>query len=139
MKNIKLILALAVSLWMPLAVAPLIVGCGGCVQLEPGADSVLVRAEQVAAGAFEVMDAFVELEYNNREALRKLSPEIESAANKVRIEGKHALVELRKATSVYKKNRSPENKMTVETWIALTEYSKAIATKYINSLKTTPL
>lgn len=136
MKKLKLILALAVSLWMPLAVAPLIVGCGGCVQLEPGADPVVVRAEQVAAGAFEVMDAFVELEANNRAAFRQLSPGIEQAANEVRTEGKLALQELRKATIVYKSNRSSTNKANVETYIALTEHFRAVATKYLNSLKT---
>lgn len=134
--KLKLTCMLLVSLCLgPVALTAVVGLSGGCAQLDEGADPVVVRAEQTAAGAFELMDAFVQMEFNNRESLRQLSPEIEKAANAVRVDGRKALEELRIATQVYKRNRSAENKATVQTWIATTENLKRLALQHLTSAK----
>lgn len=107
----------------------------GCAHLQTNADQVVVRSEQLAAGAFELMDALVEMEINNRDSLRKLNPNIERVANRIRTEGRKGLEELRTATKIYKAHRTPENKANVETWIATIENLKRIAREYLVSSK----
>lgn len=127
-------MALAVCT-LPIASVAL-VGCtGGCAALAPGADPIVVRAEQTAAFAFEAMDLFLKMEENNREALRQAAPEVEKVANRVRVDGKSALVSLRDATKAYKTNRTPENKANLDTWMAVVEELRAISTKYLVAKK----
>lgn len=135
-KLLMVLTFLLATLPLPLASIAL-VGCtGGCASIGEGQDPVVVNAERVAAASFEIMDTFNQMEFNNRDELRKLSPEIEKAANHVRVEGKAALESLRAATKAYKTNRTPENKANVATWIATVESFRDIAKQFLVAPKT---
>jgi hypothetical protein len=103
----------------------------GCASVDEGSDPIVVNAERVAQASFEIMDAFVLYEHNNREMLRGVSPEIEKAANSIRTDGRAAIDQLRAATKAYKLNRTAENKASVDTWIKLVETLKSTALRYL--------
>lgn len=115
-----------------------IAGLTGCASVDAKADAVVVNAERTAQAAFEIMDAFVLYEYNNREALAKMSPDIHKAADAIRVDGKHAIQELRAATKAYKENRTPQRKATIDTWMALVEQFKRTALKYLTAEQKKP-
>lgn len=129
-------LSLALVLTPPLGAVVGLTVLSGCAQVLPGQDVLVVRAEQTAAGAFEIMDAFVEMEEANREKLRQLAPEIERAANKIRRDGRKALEELRNVTRVYKQNRTAENKASLITWMAVVTDLQRIAQEHLAQAKT---
>lgn len=135
--KIKLtILFAALGLWVLPTTSLVLVGCApGCSTVAEGHDPIVVRAEQVADLSFEVLDAFVTLEENNRAYLRTVSPEIEKAANTIRRDGRAALEGLRDATRTYKTNRTPENKANLDTWIATVEKLRQIALKHLATAK----
>ncbi len=137
MKCKYLIALLPMLLFSSLAI-PISIGLTGCASVEEGADSVVVNAERVAQASFEIMDAFVLYEHNNREMLRRISPEIEKAANSVRTDGRKAIEQLRSATAAYKNNRSAENKATVDTWIKTVEHLKSIALQHLTAAQRKP-
>lgn len=120
-----------------LALLPiLVIGCGGCAALDKGADPVVVRAEQFYQGADQMFRAFTTFEYNNRAKLIAAGfPEVEKAANTIRIDGFNALVSLQQAVIAYKANRTPENKANIATWIATAEKLETIASQYFSQVK----
>lgn len=135
MKAMILLSFLLATLPLPMASVAL-VGCtSGCRSVAEGSDPVVVRAEQAADISFEIMDAYLSLEENNREYLRTVSPEFEKAAIRVRTDGKAAIENLRSATKTYKQNRTPENKANITTWLATVEEIRRIAAKYITTVK----
>src|SRR5687767_6736071 len=71
MKHMLIAIMTSATLLFTPVVPLALVGCsGGCSTVAEGHDPVVVRAEQVAAGAYELMDAFVAMEENNRAYLR---------------------------------------------------------------------
>lgn len=106
---------------MPLALAPVIIGCGGCSAITPGQDATVVRAEQASRYSFEIFDTFLSEEERNRAVWRQISPDIEKAANRIRRDGKTAVEELVKVTRTYKANRTPENRASLVTWTAVVQ------------------
>jgi len=127
----RFLVPLMAALIMPLALTPVIVGCGGCSAVTEGQDAVVVRAEQVSRYAFEIFDTFVGEEERNRAAWQAISPEIEKAANKVRREGKTGLEELVKVTRIYKTNRTAENRTSLITWTAVVQDLVRIAEEHL--------
>jgi len=123
----RFLIPLMAALLMPLALTPVIVGCGGCSAVTEGQDAVVVRAEQASRYAFEIFDTFVGEEERNRVLWRQISPEIEKAANKIRREGKTGVEELVKVTRIYKTNRTPENRVNLITWTAVVQNLVRIA------------
>ena len=88
----------AVKYFLSLIAALLLIpGCAP--RIAPGADPLVVRAEELAERASESMDAFVLWEYKNRPALNK---DITAAADLVREFGPKYLTQLREATKLYK-------------------------------------
>ena len=104
-----------------MALAPVIIGCGGCSSVTEGQDVIVVRSEQASRYAFEIFDTFVLEEERNRTNWRNVSPEIEKAANRIRREGRTGIEELVKVTRVYKTNRTPENRANLITWVAVVQ------------------
>jgi len=84
----------------------------GCVT--PGADPVVVQAERSTELAYDVFDAFLLWEKNNREAMAG-TPEVKRTADAIRANGVKWLQSARALTKAYKENRTPENKANLET------------------------
>lgn len=87
----------------------------GCKALSPGADPVVVRAQQTAQATYAAVDAFLNFELANRDQLWKADPEIKHAADKLRATVPSALTALRTATKSYQVNKTPENSTALET------------------------
>ncbi len=98
-----------------LMITALLAGCAG---LDPGADPVVVRAEQSAQIATDTFDVFLKFEYENSDLLKKITPEFHKAAELIRRNGKGWILTLRNVTKSYKQNRTPENKANVATALA---------------------
>jgi hypothetical protein len=103
----------------------------GCAAVERGQDPVVVNAERATAMALDVMDAFLQVEYLNRELLAQASPEIHQVAERVRTDGPKWLESARAATKAYKQNRSPENKFQLQTAIAVLQTAVTESQRYI--------
>lgn len=134
MKKLK-VMAMAVVACVATFTVPLaplaLVGCtGGCAKIESGQDKVVVNAERTAQASLALMDAFVTIEQDNRAFLNTVSPKIEEASHRVQKDGMAAFDGLRAATQAYKSNRSPENAVTVQTWLATLETFRALAVQY---------
>lgn len=74
----------------------------GCAGIKPGADKLVVRAEQTRAAAAETFNSFVVFEHSNRDALWKVSKDIKHTADYVRAYGRPAIEELTKSIETYK-------------------------------------
>ena len=89
-----------------------------CAQLAPGADPVVVRAEQTADGSFKTIDNFLQFERANRSALWKLDHGIKHAADVLRVKAPAAIQALRTATKDYKTVKSQEHAEAIDLWLA---------------------
>jgi len=102
-----------------LALAVLVMA--SCAHLQPDADPVLVRAEQTLVVSFETVDAFLRIEHANQAALEALVPGSHQLAEQLRVKAPASFRALDAAIAAYRTNRSPENKATVLTWLAVCE------------------
>lgn len=101
-----------------------------CASLQPGADPVVVRAEQTRSIAFLIFDTFLKAEHDNR-ALLAGTPEIHAAAEHIRINGPKWIDDLTALIAVYKANRTPENKANLATGLAVLNTALVTAEKYL--------
>lgn len=92
-----------------------------CSTLDPSADSIVVRAEQTRDVAVATFDAFLQLEYENRELLWKVDPGIKHAADYIRLNERGWIKSLTVVIQAYKANRSAENRASLSTWLATVE------------------
>lgn len=99
----------------------------GCAQIQPGQDSLVVRAEQTAEVASATLTAFVTWAYNNQATVGE---NVQKAANAIRLTAPKSIDSLRATTKVYKLNRTPENKATLETWLKVVEQLEREALKW---------
>lgn len=97
----------------------------GCATVLPGNDPVVVRAEQIRGIALDTFDTVMKLERDNREALFAVSPDIKHTVDYFRKNELQWINGLDNCIQTYKKNRTPENKATLVTWLAVVE--KALA------------
>lgn len=82
----------------------------GCAyKVAPGADPVVVHAEQLAISGPKVLDAFLSWERSNEAALLKANPDIHAAADLCREYAPQAIRDLRAATKAYKQARTGGN------------------------------
>ena len=95
--------------------AGLLATASGCAVLEPGADPVVVRAEQAAEMSFATVDSFLLLEFTHRDQLGGMK----AAADYVRENYPPALKALRAATQTYKAVRNTENRDALTTALAV--------------------
>lgn len=56
----------------------------GCAGLKPGADPIIVRAQQTERAAFETFDAFLRIEHKNAARIRTAAPEVSKFAEWLR-------------------------------------------------------
>jgi len=83
----------------------------GCVTVKEGSDPIVVRAEQLAKEATDTLDEFIKFVDRNRSVAGKdLIAAREIAAN----DGPVYIRELRKWTKLYKANRLPDSKATLD-------------------------
>lgn len=100
-----------------------VVTFAGCASLEPSADAVAVRAEQTVATAFNVFDAFLNLEHANRDLVKAKAPAIHAFAERLRapvtVDGQQvpwgiSLIQSANRTRLaYKANRTPDNQASM--------------------------
>jgi hypothetical protein len=90
--------------------------CAGCSTVAPGSDPVVVRAEQVTLIAADTIDAFLRFERANQASL---GADVHAVAQSLRHEAPRAIRSARLATKTFKANRSPGNKATMETALAV--------------------
>jgi len=102
-----------------------------CVALQPGADAIVVRAEQSRSIAFLTFDTFLKFEYDNRTLLAG-TPEIHAAAEHIRVNGPKWIDDLTALIAVYKANRTPENKANLATGLAVLNTALVAAEKYLS-------
>lgn len=107
---------------------------GGC-KLLPGQDPVVVNAERTTAIALDTFDAFLKFEYEKKEELAKISPDIHKVAENIRKNGKNWLMTARELTKAYKQNRSAENKFNLMTALAVLQSAMSESQKYIAAIK----
>ena len=107
----------------------------GCASVQPGNDPVVVNAERSTAVALATMDAFLQIEYNNRAMLKQVNPGIHIYAEYLRRNGQHYLQTARALTLAYKQNRSATNKANLQTAIALLNEIANQANTYVAQSK----
>jgi hypothetical protein len=90
-----------------------------CATLSPTSDPVLVRAEQSLATALDVTDALVQLDYTHRDALAAAVPGAHAVAERIRVKGPAVFKLAASAMDTYRANRTPENKATLQTTLAV--------------------
>lgn len=93
----------------------------GCSTVDQGQSSVVVRSEQTQQIAFDVLDRYVNWEFENRELLASISPEFKVAGDRIRSKGLDAIEALHRVTKSYKDNRTPENLADLQTWLAVVQ------------------
>jgi hypothetical protein len=103
----------------------------GCSTVDQGQSSVVVRSEQTQQIAFDVLDRYVNWEYENRALLAAISPEFKIAGDRIRSKGLDAIEALHRVTKKYKDNRTPENLADLQTWLAVVQGLQAEAVTLI--------
>ena len=98
-----------------LLAACLALGATGCATPQAGQDVLVIRAEQLYGNAFTTCDEFLKWERANESVA---GAEVHAYAEGLRKHGPDSFRALRNATKAYKYNRTPENKATLETWMA---------------------
>ena len=105
--------------------------CSGCASILPGNDPIVVNAERTVGIALDTMDTFLKMEYDNREALKKISPEIFNVAEKIRHNGVRWIETATSSIKAYKQNRDGNHKANLITAVAVLENALNEARKYI--------
>jgi hypothetical protein len=105
--------------------------CSGCASILPGHDPVVVNAERTVKISFDTFDTFLKLEYDNREQLKKISPDILKAADNIRNNAPKWLETANTTIRAYKKHRDLENKFNLNTAMAVLQNALNEAQKYI--------
>lgn len=127
---VRILVALALPL-AALTVASGTLALQGCATLVPNADPVVVNAERTTALAKDTFDTLLHVEFDNRAALGQVSPEIHRYAEVVRRNGTNWLQSARVLTQSYKLNRTPENKASLQTAIAVLQTAMTESNKYL--------
>jgi uncharacterized protein (UPF0335 family) len=102
-------------LLITVAVAFAIMVSGCSTTIAPGADPVVVRAEQTLEIAADTVDAFIRWERANE---TKVSPEVHDIAETIRAEFPDKFRLTRAVLRAYKNNRSPEQKALLDAYLA---------------------
>ncbi len=103
-----------------------VMGLMGCSSVEPGNDPVVVRAEQITATAFDAMDAFLFWESRH-----PVPDEIHEFAERLRRDAPQWFGSARALTRAYKSHRTEENKVALETVLALLETAVSESAGYM--------
>jgi hypothetical protein len=93
----------------------------GCATTRPGADPVLLRAEQTLEVSFATIDGLLYLEKYNQAALTAVAPDAHKVAEMLRTEAPVALKAATAAIDVYRANRTPQAQADLATWLAVVQ------------------
>lgn len=103
----------------------------GCASLQPGADPIIVRAQQTERVAFETFDTFLRLEHKHAARIRSAAPAVSKFAEWLREpqpDGPRGIALVRSLGNVrraYAAAKTPDNKARLST--ALDALSAALA------------
>ncbi len=103
-----------------------------CATVQPGADPVVVNAERTTALAVDTFDTFLQFEYTNRAGVAAVAPAAHDYAEVIRRNGQAWLQNARALTRAYKLNRTPENKASLQTAIAVLQSAITISQQYLS-------
>jgi hypothetical protein len=102
-----------------------------CASITPGNDPVVVNAERITALGADTFDTFLHFEADNSGALKTVSPDIHKFAEALRRNGQTWLLTARSLTKAYKLNKTPENKTSLQTALAVISEAVAQANNYV--------
>ena len=89
-------------------------------------DPVVVNSERTIGLAFDTIDGFLRWEKANRAVV---PPKVHAAAQSLRREAPDAFRNARAVLRAYKANRSPEQKVLLDTWLATLSELARVATE----------
>jgi hypothetical protein len=122
-----------------LALCALAFGTGGCATLLPGNDPVVVHAEQTTQIALDTFNAIEKTEYATYPTLKEMAPaaaiEVRTFVNSLRRHEHDWLLTARNLTKAYKSNRTPENKASLYTALAVLQAAIDESNKYIAQIQ----
>jgi hypothetical protein len=105
------------SLILAVAIGALLCGTPGCglipVPVDPNADAVVVNAQRVEQAAFDSIDAFVQLDNDNRDELSKNLPAVHALAEQLRKTVPGLIDQYNAALDAYRAAKTPANSDTV--------------------------
>lgn len=116
MKITKRLLAIVAALGLLVVATP---GCsttGDSNSVAQSGDPIVVSTETTLKTAFTVIDGFLLWEHQNRPLV---GSDVTKAADAIRGEAPQAFQAANAALLAYKKNRTPDNRAELETWLAL--------------------
>jgi hypothetical protein len=112
---LKSFLALALMLSVPTAIIITVPGCamfgGG---YDPGADPIVVNAQQVRQVAFDTVDTYLKFEKANRIELWRVTPEFKKVADELRVQFPLSLKVYAVTLDGYKAVRDATNRAQLE-------------------------
>lgn len=134
---------------MKYALALSLLVLAGCAQLRPGADSLVVRAEQTQQIAFDTFNTFLTLENQNRDLYKQVLPDVHTAAEWLRApmvqpdgktlqRGLSILKSFDRVKMAYKYNRTAENKANLTTALATLETTLNEVQAQLSAIKGRP-
>jgi hypothetical protein len=106
----------------------------GCAAIQKGNDPVVVNAERSTSVTAEAINSFLQLERQNEALVIQKTPQIHTYANYVRRNAHNWLATATAAISAYKHNRTPENKLSVDTAIAVLIAAQTQVQQYITQI-----
>jgi hypothetical protein len=107
----------------------------GCAAVQTGNDPVVVHAEQTTTLAVSTFKLIEKSEYESYDSLKAQSPgtaaTIRNYVNTLRSHQNEWLTTARDLTKAYKNNRTPENKASLATALAVLSEAIAQSNKYL--------
>src|SRR5215471_8108894 len=90
-----------------------------CNNIAPGNDPVVVDAQRIIPSAHDTINAFLKTEAENHVIIKAQAPQISNYANMVRRNAPHWFETAWSTLDTYRHNRSPQNKATLQTSLAV--------------------
>lgn len=109
-------------------------GCGS-MSVAPGQDATLVNAQRTATTAHQAFDLLFKVERENEAYVMLKAPSVHAGINAIRRKAQPAEDNLWAAAEVYRKNRTPENKANLETYLATLQTLLEQAHGYKNEIQ----
>jgi len=119
------------KLSIPILALFLLSGCGA---MPVGSDPVVVDAEKATTIFLETTNTFLKLEYDNQALVKSKLPQVHAFANTLRVNAPKWIQTARDLTKAYKQNRTPENKASLQTALAVLNQALNSANTYIGKI-----
>ena len=102
----------------------------GCATVQTGNDTAVVDAERTTNVAYEAINSFLQIEYQNKTWVKANAPQIHTYANTLRLHAKQWKDSAIALIDTYKTNRSATNKANFQTAIAVLTQAMYQAQQY---------